>query len=68
MSEVTKAEWQDWFEHPTTIAFFTRLKQEREDAMEALANGLFADNPGKQNIYVGLISGLTKILNASYED
>lgn len=67
MAEINKQEWQDWFEHPITEEFFKRLREEREDAMEALANGLFADNPGKQNIYVGLISGLTKIINASYE-
>lgn len=65
---VTKEEWKDWMEHPTTAAFMERLKAEREVAIGHLAAGLFADQPGRQAIYIGLISGLTKILNSSIED
>lgn len=68
MSKLTKQEWEDWLEHPATVEFFARVKEEREDAIRNLANGIFSENPGKQNIYVGLISGLTKLLDAEYTE
>ncbi len=68
MEQFSKEEWRDWLEHPCTQDFFKRVRQEREDAINQLAAGLFSETPGKQNVFVGLISGLTKLLNAEYSE
>lgn len=68
MDKLTKEEWADWLEHQGTKEFFASVKQAREDVLEQLANGVWSENPGKQNILVGLITGLTKILKAEYSE
>lgn len=60
----TKDQWHDWYEHPVTSAYFEALKSEREEALQQLANGVFASEPNRQNIAIGLIAALTKQLNA----
>lgn len=68
MHYITKEEWADWRNHPVTQKFFSNLHQEREDALEHLAAGAFAEDHGRQNIFIGLINALTKILNHSLEE
>lgn len=68
MQYITKEEWADWRQHPATMKFFSQMKQEREDALEILAAGAFSQDVGRQNIFIGLINALTKILNHSFEE
>jgi hypothetical protein len=68
LEKLNAEEWRDWFEHPGTVEFFKRVREEREEAINHLANGLFSESPGKQNVYIGLISALTKVVNAEYSE
>lgn len=68
MFSITKEEWSDWRSHPVTEKFFSNLSKEREEALEYLAAGAFSQDPGRQNIFIGLINALTKILNHSFEE
>lgn len=64
MLKPTKDQWRDWYVHPVTLAFFETLKEEREEALQKLADGVFVSDPGRQNIAIGLIAAITKQLNA----
>lgn len=63
-SRPTKDQWSNWLEHPVTVAYFERLRDEREEALLMLAEGIFAAEPNRQNIAIGMIAGITKQLNA----
>jgi hypothetical protein len=60
----TRDQWADWLDHPTTKAYFKRLRDEREQALLMLSEGVFSAEPNRQNIALGMIAGLTKQLNA----
>ena len=64
--ELSKEEFQDWKDHPVTLKFFRVMAEVREDALQALANGVYADEPGKQNILIGKINALTKVLETKF--
>lgn len=64
LNRVTKEEWADWYRHPVTSIYFETLKEEREEALLRLSEGVFVSDPGRQNIAIGLIAALTKQLNA----
>jgi hypothetical protein len=66
LDKLTKEEWADWFMQPGTIQFFEEIRNAREEVLEQLANGLWSENPGRQNLSVGLIAGFTKILKTEY--
>jgi hypothetical protein len=72
MDRLTRAEWRDWLDHPGTQQFFQELDENREEALQRMAVGLFSEEPGKQNILIGMINALTKILEKqhgeSYDD
>lgn len=63
MAQVTRDEWRDWFEHPVTLVYFNEVSEAREEALQRMAAGLFSEEPGKQNILVGMVNALTKILD-----
>jgi hypothetical protein len=65
---LTKEEWRDWQEHPVTGVFMGLVKQLREDTLQALANGLYADDLGKQSIAIGKVNALTKVLETTFEE
>lgn len=69
--EVSREEWRDWVYHPVTQRFFYDLMEDREEALQRMAAGLFSEEPGKQNILIGMVNALTKILekqNGDYYD
>lgn len=63
---VTKEEWADWFTHPVTSKFFEKINEEREEALQRMAAGIYSEEPGKQNILIGMVNALTKILERQY--
>ncbi len=65
--KITKGEWRDWMDHPVTKVYFDTLRSDREEALRRLAAGMFADEPGKQSVVIGMIGAMTKILDADFE-
>lgn len=62
MAQASRSEWRDWIDHPLTQLYFEEIEQNREDALQRMAAGLFSEEPGKQNILIGMVNALTKIL------
>lgn len=60
----SKDQLRDWFDHPVSIYYFQTLREEREQELQRLANGVYSEDQGKQNIAIGFIAALTKQLNA----
>lgn len=63
---ITKEEWLEWKDHPITELFFRTVQELREDSLQLLANGTFAEEPGKQNVMIGKINALTKVLETTF--
>jgi predicted HAD superfamily Cof-like phosphohydrolase len=66
MASLTRQEWADWREHPGTEEFFKAVQELREDTLQALANGVHADDLGRQSILIGKVNALTKILETTF--
>lgn len=64
--QITKEEWLDWRDSAVTQKFFEVVMELREESLQFLANGVFADEPGKQNILIGKVNALTKILETKF--
>lgn len=64
--ELSKEEWIEWREHDITRIFFQVLLDLREESLQALANGIFAESPGQQNILIGKVNALTKVLETRF--
>lgn len=68
MPRVSKAEWRDWIDHPVTIEFMRKVKELREEHLLQLAHGLYAEQPGRQTILIGVVNGFTKILDVTFQE
>lgn len=60
--KLSKQEWREWQESKVTLAFIEAVKDAREEYLQALTNGVFAEDPGRQNIVIGKINAYTSIL------
>lgn len=67
---MTKTEYLEWKNHPTTVEVFKALTQARDDLKEYLANGgtLNKQSPVSTEFVVGRIQGLNEILLIEYEE
>lgn len=63
---ISREEWADWKEHPVTQEFFKVLQQHREEALQVLAYGAYAEQPHRQSILIGSVNAFTKILETSF--
>ena len=68
MEKPNREERRNWLDLPTTQYFFREILEDREEALQRLAIGLFSEEPGKQNILIGMINALTKILEKQNGD
>lgn len=66
MKRVSKDEWANWREFPITQAFFDVLHRRREEALQVLSHAVHSEEQGKQQILIGMIGELTKILDVSF--
>lgn len=64
--ELSKEEWLEWKNHDITQIFFTLVNDLREESLQVLADGIYADEPGKQNNLIGKINGLTRVLEVKF--
>lgn len=65
-NEITKDQWADWRDHPVTKAFIEAIKIRREEHIHALE--LFSESQHKLTVMIGRISGLTEVLDTSFEE
>lgn len=63
---ITNEEWLEWREHDITQLFFSAVVELREETLQALANGVYSEEPGKQAIMIGKINAFTKVLETRW--
>lgn len=64
---LTKADWQDWLEMPQTKALQKAIRDEIDLTLSIVVNQVDMDSL-KQARFIGVMSGLNKVLNFEYDD
>ena len=64
---LTKEDWIEWLALPQTDAFLSAIKQEQQEMLQMTMHKVDMD-PLQQSRLIGLMSGLQKVLDFSYEN
>lgn len=64
---LSKDDWADWLSMPQTQALFQAIRNEQQEAVSWLVRSVDMDSL-KQSKYIGIMSGLQKVLDFTYDD